>query len=179
VNWDAIGAIAEALGAAGVIATLAYLAIQIRQNTRSQRTETYGRALDRVATLQGRLGESSELSDILRRGAMDHRSLTPNERVQFTWTFYEMFTGFEFIFHQAQNGALPPEVWNRWHDTLGWWLSLPGVQAWWAARPAPFTPDFSNVVELQIAAGRPDEQAHARWVAYITESEPRYRPSEP
>jgi hypothetical protein len=34
MNWEALGAIAEALGAVGVILTLAYLAQQIRQNNR-------------------------------------------------------------------------------------------------------------------------------------------------
>jgi len=33
MNWDALGAIAELAGAAGVIATLIYLATQIRQNS--------------------------------------------------------------------------------------------------------------------------------------------------
>ncbi len=37
MNWEALGAIAELIGGLGVIATLAYLAIQIRQNTRSMR----------------------------------------------------------------------------------------------------------------------------------------------
>ena len=37
MNWDAIGAIAELLGAIGVIASLVYLATQIRQNTATVR----------------------------------------------------------------------------------------------------------------------------------------------
>ena len=41
MNWEAIGAIAETLGAIGVIASLVYLAGQIRQNTRSIRGATY------------------------------------------------------------------------------------------------------------------------------------------
>jgi hypothetical protein len=35
LNWEAVGAIGELVGAVAVIATLAYLAIQVRQNTRS------------------------------------------------------------------------------------------------------------------------------------------------
>ncbi len=31
INWDAVAAISEGLGALGVIATVAYLAFQIRQ----------------------------------------------------------------------------------------------------------------------------------------------------
>ncbi len=48
MNWDAIGAIAETLGAVGVIASLVYLATQIRQsreqmveNTRAVQAGTY------------------------------------------------------------------------------------------------------------------------------------------
>lgn len=37
MNWEALGAIGEIVGAVGVIATLGYLAVQIRQNTRSSR----------------------------------------------------------------------------------------------------------------------------------------------
>ena len=40
MNWEAIGAIGETLGAIGVIMTLAYLAIQIRQNTRASKAAT-------------------------------------------------------------------------------------------------------------------------------------------
>ena len=35
MNWDAIGAVGEILGALGVIVTLVYLSAQIRQSTRS------------------------------------------------------------------------------------------------------------------------------------------------
>jgi len=48
MNWDAIGAIAELLGAVGVIASLVYLATQIRQSReqlsqtpRAMRADTY------------------------------------------------------------------------------------------------------------------------------------------
>lgn len=33
MNWEAIGAVGEVLGALGVVVTLGYLAVQIRQNT--------------------------------------------------------------------------------------------------------------------------------------------------
>jgi hypothetical protein len=34
MNWEAVGAIAELLGAAGVVVTLVYLSVQVRQNSR-------------------------------------------------------------------------------------------------------------------------------------------------
>lgn len=41
MNWAAIQAVAEAIGAIVVVASLIYLAIQVRQNTRAVRVATY------------------------------------------------------------------------------------------------------------------------------------------
>ena len=35
MNWDALGAIAELLGAIAVFLTLAYLTVQVRQNSKA------------------------------------------------------------------------------------------------------------------------------------------------
>lgn len=37
VNWEAVGAVGEIIGGAAVVLTLAYLAFQIRYNTRATR----------------------------------------------------------------------------------------------------------------------------------------------
>ena len=39
MNWNAIGAVAELVGASGVIASLLYLAVQIRQSTKQSIAE--------------------------------------------------------------------------------------------------------------------------------------------
>ncbi len=39
MNWEAIGAIGEVLGALVVVITIGYLAVQIRQNTAQQKRE--------------------------------------------------------------------------------------------------------------------------------------------
>jgi hypothetical protein len=51
VNWEAVGAIAEILGAIGVILSLAYLSVQIRSNTKQLRfsaSQSVAEALDRA-----------------------------------------------------------------------------------------------------------------------------------
>ena len=40
MNWEAIGAIAEALGAIGVISTVVYIALQIRHNSEAVQGST-------------------------------------------------------------------------------------------------------------------------------------------
>jgi hypothetical protein len=50
MNWDAIGAMAELLGAIAVVATLAYLSVQLRQNTASVRASSARSAKRRRAS---------------------------------------------------------------------------------------------------------------------------------
>ena len=57
MNWDAIGAVGEIVGAIAVVVTLAYLAIQIQQNTRMMRREAH---LDRVRHIADPLIDSPD-----------------------------------------------------------------------------------------------------------------------
>ena len=98
---------------------------------------------------------------------MDPSILTAQERIQFTWFAYEAFGAFEFMFHQAQSRAIPDEVWERWSVTTAWWLSFPGYQAWWAARPAPFSASFTAFVERCIRDNPTDPGAVQRWQEFV------------
>jgi len=144
-----------------------YLALQVRQNTQSIRTENYGRALDRVAAMQSALSRDTEFSQFFARGVTDVSRLTPAERIQFTWAFYEAFGAFEFMFSAERSGALPGEVWQRWSATVVWWLSFPGVRSWWHHRPVPFTPSFTAWVEEILRSDSADPVAARRWEDFL------------
>ncbi len=46
MDWEALGAIGEMVGAIAVVATLGYLAIQLRQNTKSVHANTHQQILN-------------------------------------------------------------------------------------------------------------------------------------
>jgi hypothetical protein len=71
------------------------------------------------------------------------------------------------MFHQAQSGALPDEVWERWSATAAWWMSFPGVQAWWQARPTPFSRSFTSFIDGLIREGRFDSEAAERFGRFL------------
>jgi hypothetical protein len=171
VDLESLGNIGEFLGGIVVVISLFYLAFQVRQNTQSLHTESYARAQERVAGVQSQLAGDPALASILLRGTLDTRVLTPEERIQFSWLFYEMFGAFEFMFHQGQKGVLDDEIWNRWSATLSWWLSMPGVESWWHAKPAPFTASFSAEVESLLSAGAADPEAVRRFGEFMQAAE--------
>ena len=95
MNWDAVGAIAEAIGAAGVIATLVYLARQVRQNTHTIKSNddrlkaelAQNRAVT-LANFQLAVATSPDLAAVLTKIdgyetlADGVESLEPSERAQ-------------------------------------------------------------------------------------------------
>ena len=129
MDMQSLANLGELVGAIVVVLSLIYLAVQVRQNTQAQRTENYSRAQDRLAAIQSMLAQDGEISLIVSKGALDTSKLTPQERIRFTWFMYEVFGGFEFMFHASRTDAIPEEVWTRWSSAVAWWLTFPGVQA--------------------------------------------------
>jgi hypothetical protein len=83
MNWDAIGALSELAGAAGVVLTLIYLSVQLRQNTRAIRSSEVAYRSNLEMASNGRwmdirrdLYSDPELTSIWIRGLLDPDSLT-------------------------------------------------------------------------------------------------------
>jgi hypothetical protein len=158
----------EFVGGFFVVISIVYLAYQVRQNTTSLRTENYARALDRLSTVQSNLSSDGELNRIVVVGAQKPEALTRTERMRFTWSLYELMGAAEFVYHQAQQGALPKEVWERWKATIVWWLSNPGIQKWWSSKPTPFSASFEAFADDMIRNTPYDPQAALRWARFVS-----------
>lgn len=172
MDLQTLANLGEFLGGLGVIVSLLYLALQIRGSNASQRSETYARSLERMSSMQQLLARDHAFTKLYNEGLFDPKQLTITQRTQFTWVLTELFGTLEFMFFQVEQGSISRELWLRWHDTLKWWLTFPGVRAWWAGKPAPFTPTFSRCVEQCIAAGYQPEREGA-WEAYMAPSASR------
>ncbi len=78
MSWDALAAVAEAVGAVGVMLTLLYLALQTRQNTnvleqtrRMHEAGMYRANADGVMNLQSILAQDEKLALIWKNGLAD------------------------------------------------------------------------------------------------------------
>ncbi len=83
MDWEAIGAIGEVLGAVGVIVTLIYLSTQIRQNNKNLEETTASAVNESLLNLNGRISNDPEFADILLRGRWDLESLNEVETERF------------------------------------------------------------------------------------------------
>jgi hypothetical protein len=110
MNWDAIGAIGEIVGALAVFLTLFYLAIQIRQNTKSNEASAIDAAMSGYAQINQVLTDPL-LASIYRRGNIDPTSLSDDELVQFLAIGRMLVNSWWKMFNLYQQGAYPHNQW--------------------------------------------------------------------
>jgi len=166
-NLESLASLGEIVGAIAVVVSLIYLAVQVRQGTRAQRTENSSRILDRTATMQAALSRDPAMSVLFSKGVTDPTILTPQQRIQFTWAMYEFFGALEFMFLAAKEKSIPEEIWQRWSSAAAWWLTFPGVQAWWEARPIPFASSFSTYIESLLDDNPTDADSTRRYQHFL------------
>ena len=68
MDWNALGAIGEIVGALAVFLTLIYLAIQIRQNTLAVQASAMDSANKQVSQVRESIFSDSEIANLYRRG---------------------------------------------------------------------------------------------------------------
>ena len=171
MDLQTLANVGEFLGGLGVIVSLIYLAVQIRGNTSSQQSETYARSLERMASMQAYMSKDHAFTKMFNEGLIDPSQLTITQKIQFSWVLTEMFGNIEFMFFQSEQRNIPAELWDRWEETMKWWLTFPGVVAWWKGKPTPFTPAFMSCVEECIAQGYQPESPGA-WESFIGANQP-------
>jgi hypothetical protein len=156
MNWDAIGAIAELMGALGVIATLGYLAVQLRHNTAALRGNSHEVGAERLTTSLQSLVGNPELALLVGRASRDYAELDYVEKLQIGSYWTAIFTGAEVSMLQWRLGNLDEAVWQRDFSILRPWLHTPGVHEWYARSTIDFTPEFRILVEREAQSDTPD-----------------------
>jgi hypothetical protein len=146
VNWEAIGAVGEIVGAVAVVVSLLYLAVQIRiQNAQA-----------RLAALHEMSGGFREvtaqfanayISDIFIRANAEFNSISDSESVSLIVLTTNLFRAWEEAFLQARDGQLEAEVWEKLSRDYTTVMGASSFRHIWGLRKQNFTPEFQKYVD--------------------------------
>jgi hypothetical protein len=152
LTLEDLGNLGDFIGAIGVVASLVYLALQIRQNTESVRAATEIDACRAWNEWDSLFAHDEQLVLLWQRGAADLHSLNPGEIGRFNSTLVLLFHIAEMFYRQNQRGLLDEELWRGWEEHLAKYLRLPGVQEWLRnLRPLDlFSRSFREYVETKL-----------------------------
>jgi hypothetical protein len=108
VNWEAVGAVAEMLGAVATVATLGYLALQVRQNTRVAKTSATNARVDQRSRQSAFIAQTPESNRLFWAGLDEPESLSSAEYQYFEGIFATYFNGHEAAFNLKQENVPSP-----------------------------------------------------------------------
>jgi len=152
VNWEAISAIGQIVGALAVVISLIYLARQIRRNAAAERQA----GLNTLNRWLGEIVVHPHLGELYYRGLHDFESLEGGELVRFSVLLVQLFQILQDVYFQQVDGHLDPRVGGKVETIMRDINANPGVQAWWRTRSHWFTDEFAKLInELQQTAKAP------------------------
>ena len=149
MTLEALGNIGELVGAIGVIASLAYLAIQIRQNTNAIKASSHHAVNDAFSNFLELLINNRRAAKILKSGIEGLDALDAEERDTFYAVLSLLFNHFENTFVHYRRGLLDEGQWDRWKFAVGWYVGFPGIAVWWRNRSPVFSSEFREFVAGQ------------------------------
>jgi hypothetical protein len=153
MNWDAVGALAELIAAIGVIASIVYLAIQIRDNTKSNRVVARQNTTRQLADYIDLLLIHPDLGSVHDKGRVKLEELTPEEAVQFGRLMRKSFWYFSAQYYQYTAGAIDTDEWGESLKLIHTYIADGGVQQWWYERGGRdhSSPSLAKFIDKEIA----------------------------
>ena len=149
MDWDAIGAMGELVGAIGVIATLFYLSSQIRRNSRALEAATNQAVADATQERLLAVAQSPELAAAYAKVGIDE-SLSPAEEIQVAFFTRATFRGVQNAFFQHRSGLISDEAWCDYEQVLRN-ITRPHIKGWWLEERKTFDQNFVNHYETLIS----------------------------
>ena len=139
MNWEAVGAIGEVVGAVAVVITLAYLAIQIRQNTATQKAASHHAITDSFNNITVQIARDPQMGRLWRLGMEDLSNLSDDERVSFSFMAIAYMRVFETLYYQQKIGTLEEQLYVAEENTLKRTFVNRGLQDWWYSNTISFS----------------------------------------
>ena len=132
VNWDALGAVAELAGAAGVIASLLYLTAQVRASNRAAAVAAKLESTRLLNAFMDLLIERPELDELLTRSRTGLAALSPEEYRRFSNMSLKAFWYFSAAYFQFRARTLAESDWFEVRAVIHYWVGSRGCREWWA-----------------------------------------------
>jgi len=154
MNWDALGAIGELIGAIAVVVTLVYLALQVRQSNRAARSSNALAVLMNSQRVAQAVMVDRGLGDIVVRAIAGKEELSSADKLAAYAWFHILLKTSELAHMSFLHGELDQEYWEGWLRFYRSYYLTPGFQAYWVERKGGFTPGFQAAVERWMEESR-------------------------
>ena len=130
MDFSLIADYADVLAALGIIVTLGFVALQIKQNTDELRNTHVEGTVERAIAFFGR-AHNKETATIIEKGQQSYKGLIETERLAFEAWMHEFVLGTALLWRLDGQGKLGPTFGDIPNERVRWMFRHPGVKEWW------------------------------------------------
>jgi len=143
----------EFLGGIAVIASLIYLASQIRQSAKMARATAAHMNADQWSDDAKMVLQDAEVARIYYVGLEDRDVLPDSDRQRFDAFMHMSFSSHASRYQLWREDVMSRETWQQAERGIRWMVTQPGVQQWWSVWRANFGDGFCAFVDALIREG--------------------------
>jgi hypothetical protein len=163
MNWEAVGAVGEFLGALAVVASLVYLAMQVRQARQMFAANAQQQLGDAFQQLPRDIWSNPDVHRIGQIATTTPNELSDGDRERFGMLLISMFTEFSNVLQLSQ---IDPSIFEGFGPSMDRMLRFPAVRAWWSRQCDTFPRNSlirrhidSRLLEMESENANPMETA--------------------
>ena len=156
MNWEAIGAIGQLLGAVAVVATLLYIAREVRQNSRSLSISALRDTTAQWNHWSEMIATSTDLAEIVSKGNKSYDNLSESESLRYGAYVQSFFDNVDSYRSLAIDYGMEKDL-TLLASIVSRRIQIPGFKAWWEANTADYTDNFVSWIEVVRRDGATNE----------------------
>lgn len=137
-----LGAVGELVGGVAVVATLIYLALQVRQGANAATSSAMGSWLSDYNYVAMELVKDEGFTEIVRHGLSDFEKLSGNEQMRIHGWMTTHILNAQNLFLELKEGTTHPRLAQPTLAFNSRMLKTPGGRLWWDSGRSIWAPEF-------------------------------------
>jgi hypothetical protein len=147
MTLETIYYISQIVAVVGIFASLIFVGLQVRQNTKALRATSHHAITDSFNAINNLVLSDPKVARIMRLTLAGSEEMDEDERVSANYMLLANMRIFETLYYQYKNGTLDKKLFDAELKTLKWVATLPGFLAWWPANPISLSDEFRAFID--------------------------------
>jgi hypothetical protein len=142
--------LAEVIGVIAILASLIFVGVQIRQNTKQAKADAIQVVHDNLSAWYMRAAETPFKAEAGFKGLHGLGNLSGAESIGVVTDLMALTSYLQSAYFKWRDGDLPDDLWHSWEQSLLSYLDSKGGKEFWELRKYNFTPDFTQYVDTNL-----------------------------
>jgi hypothetical protein len=153
MSFEQISYLAQIVASVAVVASLIFVALQIKQNTRALQRNEHNSTMEQWTVIRQAIAQNREIAELMTAGLHGERSMDAADQLRLEQMLQENAWAAFHIWDRTQRGIFPKGTFEATAGALLCnLLKTPGGEGWWRkAKYIGFHPGFVSDVDAVLA----------------------------